>query len=749
MKGKRTFIKQTFFMQIFLLWAWPMLCQTSFSGKLVDHTGKPVSEAYIINKSDETYSYSDEFGQFVLKDARVGDSIEVGALGLKKEWILVTDKTVNRDFIVVMTEDVYQLREVIVRPTLNTLNEIIDVDLAKTPVKSSQEILRKVPGLFIGQHAGGGKAEQMFLRGFDLDHGTDISINVDGMPVNMVSHAHGQGYADLHFLIPESIKSVDFGKGPYYAEKGNFNTAGYVDFETKNVLNENVAEIQLGSFGLKRGLGMFNVVNTNEDKAYLASEIIASEGYFESPQDFERINLFGKYSHLFSNGSRLTVGANHFQSTWNASGQIPERAVLSGLIGRFGSIDDTEGGTTSRTSMNLGFNTVFENDVNLKLSAFVTNYQFQLFSNFTFLLNDPVNGDQIKQEENRLLSGFDLRLSKTFDLEDKSLTIKAGTGVRNDDIKDIELSRTLNRNSTLQNVQLGDITERNTYAFLSGKLKWKTWLMNFGLRLDGFSFKYADFLQNSSTNERTADMLFSPKLNLVYTPNNKMQYYIKSGVGFHSNDTRTVLQSTNQKLPKAYGVDLGAIWKPMEGLLFNAALWTLQSDQEFVYVGDEGIVEPNGKSARYGLDLGVRSQLNNQIFLYADATYSHARSLEAEQGMDYIPLAPGFTLSGGLQFSKMGNFSGGLTYRYLGNRPANEDFSIAAEGYFITDMNMNYAVNNNISLTFGIENMFNTKWKEAQFVTNSRLLGEEVAIEEIHFTPGTPFSIRTGLRYVF
>ncbi|WP_165819372.1 TonB-dependent receptor [Flagellimonas aquimarina] len=736
-------------MQMLLLCTCHMFGQTSFSGKIVDNLGKPISEAYVINKTGKTFGYSDEGGKFKLEGTKIGDSLEIGALGFKKEQVLVVQEASHDDFRIIMMEDAYQLKEVIVRPTLNTLNEVVDVDLALAPIKSSQEILRKVPGLFIGQHAGGGKAEQMFLRGFDLDHGTDISINVDGIPVNMVSHAHGQGYADLHFLIPESIESMNFGKGPYYAEKGNFNTAGYVDFETKNILNKNLAEIQLGSFGLKRGLGMFNVLNTNKDKAYLASEVIASEGYFESPQDFERINLFGKYNHLFADNSRLILAASHFQSTWNASGQIPERAVANGLIGRFGSIDDTEGGTTSRSSINLDFRKVFKDNIALKLNAFASRNHFQLFSNFTFFLNDPVNGDQIRQEENRFVSGLNLNLSKTFYLEDKPLTITTGAGLRNDRIKDNELSSTLNRNTTLQNIQLGNVSERNAYAFLSGKINLDRWLLNLGLRLDRFTFEYSDFLQNLTTNEKTADVLFTPKFNVVYTPDSKFQFYLKSGVGFHSNDTRTILQRANQKLPKSYGADFGTIWKPAEGLLFNAALWTLHSEEEFVYVGDEGVVEPNGASARYGLDLGIRSQVNEHFFMYADATYSHARSVEAEEGMDNIPLAPRFTLTGGLQFSKLKDFSGGLTFRYLGDRPANEDYSITAEGYFITDMNFNYAVNNNVSLTFGIENLFNTKWKEAQFVTNSRLANEERPVEEIHFTPGTPFSVRTGLRYVF
>ncbi len=210
-----------------------------------------------------------------------------------------------------------------------------------SPVRSSQEILRKVPGLFIGQHAGGGKAEHIFLRGFDIDHGTDVAISVDGMPVNMVSHAHGQGYADLHFLIPETISKIDFGKGPYYSDIGNFGTAGYVQFKTKDVLESSQLSLEYGAFNTTRTMAMLNVLDTENHSAYLAADYTVSDGPFESSQNFSRNNFFAKYAGNISDKEKLNAIASHFNSTWDASGQIPVRAVKSGLITRFGAIDDT------------------------------------------------------------------------------------------------------------------------------------------------------------------------------------------------------------------------------------------------------------------------------------------------------------------------------------------------------------------------------------------------------------------------
>src|SRR5690606_35208210 len=241
----------------------------------------------------------------------------------------------------------------------------------------------------------------------------------------------------------------------------------------------------------------------------------------------------------------------------------------------------------------------------------------------------------------------------------------------------------------------------------------------------------------------------SPKLNFIYSPNRDFQLFLKTGIGFHSNDTRVVVANGGEDiLPAAYGADLGGIYKLTDNLIFNTALWALFLEQEFVYVGDAGVVEPSGKTERLGLDLGLRYQFNDWLFFDTDMTLTHARSTEDPDGQNHIPLAPDFTMAGGLSVNNLDGFSGGMRYRFIDDRPANEDNSIVAKGYFVTDFNANYSFKN-ITLGFVIENLFDVDWNETQFATTSRLQNEPQPVEEIHFTPGTPFSIKGTVSYRF
>ena len=311
---------------------------------------------------------------------------------------------------------------------------ISKIDIKMRDITNSQEVLRLVPGFFIGQHAGGGKAEQIFLRGFDIDHGTDVNISVDGMPVNMVSHAHGQGYADLHFLIPELIENVHFKKGPYYADKGNMTTAGYVDFRTKNVLPANMIKLEAGQFNTYRAVGMVNLLSKKmkqkEQSAFIASEYMYTQGYFDNPQDFDRLNIFGKYHGKIGANNKLSFSASTFSSKWKASGQIPERALQSGLIGFFGAIDPNEGGNTRRTNINVQLQTNLKNGNFIKNQLYYTYYDFELYSNFTFFLNNDVDGDQIKQKEKRNLFGYNGSYTHIGYAGNKKITSEAGISVR-------------------------------------------------------------------------------------------------------------------------------------------------------------------------------------------------------------------------------------------------------------------------------------------------------------------------------
>ena len=643
------------------------------------------------------------------------------------------------------------LEEVVISRQLNHLNEITKVDLQINPVNSSQEVLRIVPGLFIAQHAGGGKAEQMFLRGFDLDHGTDINISVDGMPVNMLSHAHGQGYADLHFLQPEVIDAVDFDKGPYDASRGDLATAGYVAFKTKDRMT-NEASLEIGQYNTQRLRGSFSLIDNPQQSLYVSSAFLSSDGYFVSPQNFKRYNLMSKYTQ-WNESSRFNIILSHFNSTWDASGQIPQRAVDRGLIGRFGALDDTEGGNTSRSSLQFLHQLTLDNGATIKSDAWISYYHFNLFSNFTFFLNDPENGDQINQHENRLLSGASTQYTQHYHLGASVWRATGSIGFRYDQVNDLALYHTVKRRR-IGTFSLGDVQQSNLYGFINANIEWGKWIINPALRLDYFSFDYADRTPDENgqtpdyTNPKVNRAILSPKLNFIYSANRNLQFFLKMGKGFHSNDTRVIVaQNGKTVLPAAYGADFSIQWKPLPKLMLNATAWYLQMEQEFVYVGDEAVVEPSGRSRRIGFDFGARWEAIPNLYFQADYTYSHARSMDEPKGEDYIPLAPVHTFVTGLSY-KWRSLTASLRCRYLSNRPANEDYSITAKGYFVADLNATYTYKR-VTVGATIENLFDTKWNEAQFSTETRLQDEPEPVTEIHFTPGTPFNARVFITVRF
>lgn len=722
-------------------------------GTILDESNVPIQGISVVNTTTGGYAFSNVSGYFELDDISVGDIINIRGLGYKGQELTITQSQLDATITIILEQEAVSLDQVTLLSKVDPLTELVNVDVQINPVKSSQEIMRKVPGLIIGQHAGGGKAEQIFLRGFDIDHGTDIAINVDGLPVNLPSHAHGQGYSDLHFLIPETIDNIDFGKGLYYADKGNFNTAGYLDLNIKDKIDNSSITIEAGQFNTLRAVGMIKVAEGEYSNAYIASEAVLTDGVFDASQNFNRLNVLGRYNYNNYEDEELTLSISHFQSRWDASGQIPQRAVDQGLITRFGAIDSTEGGNTSRSNIWLKHTKQLDEHQRIRTTAFVSKYDFELFSNFTFFLNNPVDGDQIQQVERRTIIGAETVYDVNLHTEnhEEQLSLESGLGFRYDDNDDVQLSRTRNRREILERLAFGDVDELNGYGFASLTYKTKNLSLIPGVRVDYFSFGYNDFLQPTFSSLRENDVIVSPKLNAIYNPSQNFQLYAKTGFGFHSNDSRVVNDptATEDTLPSAFGVDIGTVFKPSDNLIVNAALWGLSLEQEFVYVGDEAVVEPSGKSRRYGLDFGLRYQLTDWLFANADVNYTIARSIDEPDGEDFIPLAPDLTSTGGLTIRNLGKFSGSLNYRYVDDRPANEDDSIVAIGYFVTDMNINYSFNKNWSFGLIVENLFDTEWNETQFATETRLFNEAQPVEEITFTPGTPFFLRGRLSVNF
>src|SRR5688572_7847643 len=429
----------------------------------------PIQDATLQSEDLVFSTSSDENGFVSFKSLPASVTrLNITGIGFEPKAVDVSGLSLYENHsIIYLDPKVSSLAEVEVRASARNgvFKTISDFDIHLRPINNSQEVLRMVPGLFIGQHAGGGKAEQIFLRGFDIDHGTDINISVDGMPVNMPSHAHGQGYSDFHFVMPELIQKVNFNKGPYFADKGNFTTAGFVEFKTKDYLENNFIKVEGGQFNTFRGVTAINLLKQTGDRRsqslYFAGETSFTKGFFDSPQDFTRFNGTLKYHGSISHNSTLTTSLTGFTSKWNASGQIPDRAVESGLVGFYGAIDNTEGGYTSRYNANIELLSNLDNGAIIRNQLFYSRYKFELYSNFTFFKEDPVNGDQIRQKEDRNIFGYNGSYQKEFFIGSVKTETKAGFQFRYDDVNDVELTRTKNRTINRPDIMFGDVNEMN------------------------------------------------------------------------------------------------------------------------------------------------------------------------------------------------------------------------------------------------------------------------------------------------
>ena len=710
-----------------------------------------------INKS----TVSHENGQFSFNEnSDTVNEIKFSGIGYETKKVPFSEFKIGTTITLQSTKTT-TLNEVVVNSggVANQYKQVSKIDIKMRGVNNSQEVLRIVPGLFIGQHQGGGKAEQIFIRGFDCDHGTDISLNVDGIPINMVSHAHGQGYADAHFIIPETIESVDFKKGSYYAEKGNFDTAGFVDFKTTNAIDQNLVKLEGGMFNSARIVGVLNLLNEGQKAKqqlwYIATEYNYSDGYFDNPQHFNRFNFFTKYNGKISEHSFLQLSASTLQSKWNASGQIPDRAVAQGIIGFYGALDPTEGGVTSRTNLNAQVVTTLKNGDFIKNQLYFSNYSFDLHTNFTFYLNDPVNGDQIRQKENRNIIGYNGSFNHIYYWGKTKITTDAGINARLDLINNAELSNTIDRFTVINPIKFGDISETNVADYLSETFKFnEKWSANVGLRFDQFFNQYRNKLASDVTLNgigiyKASANAISPKFSLYYHASKNTQFYFSSGRGFHSNDTRAVVVTNGKEvLPPATGFDLGTIFKPTTNLLLHFATWYMNLQQEFVYSGDGGIVEITGQTKRLGLDMSARYEPITSLYVDVDVNYAHGRYANNPKGEDYIPLAPIWSATGGITYKNKNGWNGGLRYRYLSDRPAIEDYSLTAKGYFISDAVLNYT-KSRYEIGLRINNIFNTQWKETQFATETRLKNEATPVTEICFTPGTKLMALLSMSYYF
>jgi len=745
--------------------------QTTVHGRVTDReTHEPLEFAVITTRQGNT-ALTDPQGNFQLTIQNPHDSLRITYVGYRPYCLCATnccdDPACCHNGVcehhpdIAMTRQDIDMRSVTIAPCPNaSFHTLSQVDLRLRPVNSPQDLMRLVPGLFLGEHQGGGLAEHIFFRGFDADHGTDVNVSVDGMPINLVSHIHGQGFADLHFLIPELVSRYDYGKGPYYAAQGDFTTAGYVSFRTFDVLDHNEIKLEGGQFNTGRIMVKANLLSSatatqdrsrataHPQSAWLAGEAAYTDGPFDWTQHLRRLNLFGKYNIQLSPRTKLTATLSTFESAWRSSGEIPSRAVGQHLVGRFGYLDSTQGGHTGKSTILVKTSTSLGNNWSLENLAWYTHYSFTLDYDPTYFAGDSINGDRLRQQERRDEAGYKGQITHhQYFNSGNDLLSTIGWGTRLDHIGLSSLTHVDANKTPLDTLQAGAPKEYTTSAWIDENYHHDHWLVNAGLRLDWLGFRYDDFVNPSLPGR--SKLIASPKLNISYTYSPTLQFYAKTGKGFHSNDVKVVVGNRGMNiLPAAWGADLGVNWKPTPRLILNVAAWTLFLQQEFVYNADDGTMSPGNKTRRQGLDLSARYQLTPWLFANLDVNLCKARDLQSPKGQNYLPLAVPFSSTGGLDVKLHNGLTAAISYRYMNDRPANTDNSLVAQGYFVTDMTVNYHWTK-WEIGLDIQNLFNTQWRETQFETVSRLHNERTPVDDMSYTPGTPFFSKLKLGFFF
>lgn len=636
-------------------------------------------------------------------------------------------------------------------------------DFSLRPIRRPGDILEVTPGLVVIQHAGGGKANQYYLRGFDSDHGTDVALSIDGVPINNVSHAHGQGYADVNFVIPEVVERIEVDKGPYFVKHGDFATSGAVNLVTRRVLAENSAMISAGRFDLYRGvvmggseLGPFHTL--------FALEGAGQDGPFENPENYNRYKLFTRGGYEDGDWrSDLTFAS--YRGTWHASGQLPLREVRAGRLDRFGSVDPTEGGTSQRHQMSSRTVWTPDDREEASLFAYGVYYDLDMFSNFTFFARDPVNGDQIEQKDKRWFGGTEARYVRRVDVGGFETSFLGAAGFRGDHIGE-QLNYSVQRDFLTRQTD-HNVRQVNSFAYVSADTTWLPWLRTvIGLRFDDLYFDVDNNLNSTTDPTLTGqgtenEAIFSPKASIILSPIADTDVFLNYGEGFHSNDARGVVRDVDPVDPsaKARGAEVGVRTRLFDRLDVAAAFWMLDLDSEIVFVGDEGTTEASGATRRVGGELEVRYRILDWLFFDVDYTQTVAKFRFEPDQADDVPLAPRFTVNGGLTARREDGFFGSIRTRAISSRPANEDNSLRASGYTIWDLQIGKRCDvpeswtggrvKALTLKLDILNLFDHDYREAQFATDSRLQFEPDVVSDIGFTPGYPLTAIGSMTVAF
>lgn len=613
------------------------------------------------------------------------------------------------------------------------------------------DVIERVPGLVVSQHSGEGKANQYYVRGFNIDHGTDLSLNVAGVPVNLPTHAHGQGYADLNFLIPELVSGIQFKKGPYHADESDFSAAGAVHIGYVSRLDRPFLEVEGGQYGYRRALAAASP-SLGSGNLLGAFEVVTKNGPWVNPDGYRKLNGVVRYSRG-SASSGLSVTGMFYDGRWSATDQIPERAVEEGSLDRFGAIDPTDGGQARRASLSAEWQRTSAESLT-RITAFAFRNQLNLWSNFTYFLEDPEHGDQFEQEDRRWTSGFDVSRTWSRTWNGQPSDLRLGGGFRHDAIGNVGLYSTEARQrlSTIRSDAVGE-----TSAFLYGEdvHDWSSHLRTtVGLRGDYYIFDVDSDLDLNS-GRRTAGIV-SPKLGIVFGPWKRTEVYANAGFGFHSNDARGTTIRVDPKtgepvepvdpLVRARGAEVGIRSLALNRVHTTFVVWELGLDSELLYLGDAGTTEASRPSRRLGFEWTV--DFAPRPWLAADFSWADSRAhfTDDDPVGDHIPAAVEGVATAGLAVSGLRGWLGSLRWRNFGPRPLVEDDTVRSRAANVFTAQLGYAIGKRATVKLEIFNLFDAEVSDIDYYYASRLPGETVeGIEDLHFHPMEPFGFRLGI----
>ncbi|MGH9386235.1 MAG: TonB-dependent receptor, partial [Vicinamibacterales bacterium] len=623
------------------------------------------------------------------------------------------------------------------------------------PFMRAGEILETVPGLIISQHSGEGKANQYYLRGFNLDHGTDFATTVAGVPVNLPTHAHGHGYSDLNFLIPELVTGVQFNKGPYSAEEGDFSTAGASHVRYANVLDRNMVRAGAGVDGWSRILGAASPT-IGGGRLLAALELAHNDGPWVRPDDYRKTNSIIRYSRG-DNRNAFSITGMAYTARWDATDQAPDRAIASGALSRVGGVDDTTGGRTARFSLSSDWQRSAPSGVT-RATVYGLRYRLNLFSNFTYFLDHPEEGDQFEQADRRLVYGGRISHRQVGRIATMASELVVGGETRYDDIATVGLYHTVKR-ARRETIREDAVGQGSVGVFAQHELQWTAWLRsNLGLRADRYRFRVG--AGDRRNGGRDSAGLVSPKASLVFGPWKSTEMYANWGYGFHSNDARgttiTVDPATGEiadrvtPLVRARGEEIGLRSTAFRRLQTTFALWRLDLDSELLFVGDAGTTEAGRPSRRYGIEWSAYYAPTPWLTIDGDVALSHARFRDEDMAGDRIPGAVERVIAAGVAVEDAGPVFGSVRLRYFGSRDLIEDGSVRSKPTTLVNGQAGVRLSPTTRVVVDVFNLFNTQASDIDYFYTSRLRGEPAdGVDDLHVHPALPRSIRIALQFAF